>query len=121
MSYELFDGPELGDHAMDSVRPEKGIPGFRDSGHAFDCLMFQRYNYYCLFCPVWTDSRYDEVERLALLQWPWLNEALKVGSDIPETYPGYIRQGAMPWKHERKERDAMLKKARKAWELAELF
>lgn len=44
-------------------------PNFIHQGHAEDVLLWHRFNYYVLGCPLITDQEYDTMERAVRARW----------------------------------------------------
>ena len=77
---------------------------FLNQGHAEDILLFHRYRYYCLACPVISDKAYDRIEYEVRKTWE-VSIADTPGSDNPQDYPVYIREGRRPDPEDRRNRD----------------
>lgn len=76
---------------------------------AYDVLMRARYVYYCTDdIPLWSDRKYDLLEKDTISRWPWLEQALGVGSSDPSSYESYVIDGRRPIAHERERRDKHL-------------
>jgi hypothetical protein len=94
--------------------------GVGECGLAFDVLLWHRWLYYVLTCPVWSDRQYDQFERATFDRWPWLKDFMGPGSDDPRDYEPYVRDARRPNMEERRGRDARLTRGEREWLLGGL-